>query len=175
MLTTQVTMSVVVTGNVLGTTANPLQTSPVNAKTTNVGTSSDTGAGLVNEIVMAAAGTQTVTIAASGTLAVNLLTGQTNPLGENVVFARVKKVIIEHSSASLSSGVTVFGSGTNQFQGPLSAAATITLPASGGFAFWLPTATAWVVDGTHKTVQVVNNDAVNAATLSIEYFDGAKT
>ena len=115
--------------------------------------------------------TASFTLAAGATLVIDLVTGQTNPLNESITgadaFAKIRMVIIEHSLGSLSSGVTAFGSGSNQFQGPLSASATVTLAATDIFTFGSQTAAGWTVDGTHKTIQIVNNDGTNAATLRV--------
>ena len=76
-------------------------------------------------------------------------------------------VFVEHDAASLSSGVVAFGSGSDQFQGPLSVAATITLPPGGRFLLSLPTVAGWTVDATHKTLCIVNSDMTDAATVRL--------
>lgn len=111
----------------------------------------------------------TLTIPASGTTTLNLVTGLTNPAGEAVVLAHCKAVFIEHDAASLSTGgITSFGGGSNDFQGVWSASDKATLLPGRWTAFGMPaTDTGITVDATHKNVALVNLDAVNAATVNV--------
>ena len=111
----------------------------------------------------------------SGTTTLNLLSGLTNPLGEAIAaFGHVYAVIIEHDPASLATaGITVFGGGSDDFQGPFDAGNFATLTPGQGLAFLVNAAmTPWVVDGTHKNIAIVNLDAtaLHTATVNVAIF-----
>lgn len=154
-------------GSVKGTTANTNLSSPVAINRTSAYTQISTYP--INQMIDK--GSSTFTIAASTTLAIDLTTGQTNPLGESIAsalaFAKVRYIFIEHDSASLSTQIVCLGSGSNQFQGPLSAAATVTLKPGERFQAESATTAGWTVDGTHKTVQVVNSSGTQSATVRL--------
>jgi hypothetical protein len=154
-------------GTVKGTSANSNLSSPIAINRANSYTQISTYP--INQVIDK--GSSTFTIAASTTLTIDLTTGQTNPLGESIAsslaFAKVRYIFIEHDSASLSTSIVAFGSGSNQFQGPLSAAATITLKPGERFEQESATTAGWTVDGTHKTIAVVNSSATQSATVRL--------
>lgn len=113
-----------------------------------------------------------ITVAGGVTTTLDLTTGLTNPLNESINgsldFAKILGVLIEHDPASISSSITVFGGGSNDFQGPLAAGNKPTLNPAEWFAFGKPSSvTGWTVDGTHKNVAVLNNDGTDAATVNV--------
>jgi hypothetical protein len=156
-----------IVGTVKGTTANSSLSSPIAINRTGSYTQISTYP--INQMIDK--GSSTFTIAASTTLAIDLTTGQTNPLGESIAsslaFAKIRYVFIEHDAASLSTGIVAFGSGSNQFQGPLSAAATVTLVPGERFQAESATTAGWTVDGTHKTIQIVNSSGTQSATVRL--------
>lgn len=151
-------------GDATGTAAN----STLTATLIDVVTCSLTGSGKQAYI-------GTTTLAVSGNATLNLLSGLTNPLGEAIAaFGHVFGVLIEHDSASLATaGITVFGGGSNDFQGPLSALATATLTPGQAIAFLTPASgTGWATSGTVKNIKLVNLDAtaLHTATVNVSVF-----
>jgi hypothetical protein len=118
---------------------------------------------------------QTV-IAVSGSLQIDLTTGRVNPLNESISgtdkFATVLAAWVEHDLTSLATaGITAFGGGTNEFQGPKAAADKDTLLPGEWTAFGKSESiTGWTVDGTHKRVDVVNLDATLLHTATVNIF-----
>lgn len=113
-----------------------------------------------------------ITVSGGATTTLDLTTGLTNPLNESINgsldFAKVLGVFIEHDAASISSGITVMGGGSDDFQGPLAAGDKPTLAPGEWFAFGMPaSSTGWTVDGTHKNIAIVNNDGTDAATVNV--------
>lgn len=167
MNTVNIVSAVNFTGRVTGTAASSAVTAPVAVRMVSTLTQDSTAK--IDQILDKA--TSSFTLAAGATLTIDLTTGQVNPLNESIAgaaaFSKVRFVVCRHESESEASSVTAFGSGSNQFQGPLSAAAAITLLPGESFDLGSPTAAGWTVDGTHKTLQVVNNDGTNDATLRL--------
>jgi len=160
--------TVSIKGNVQGTTDTPSRTATINIARSDSFTAS--GTVLINQVLDKATVAQT--LAAGATLTIDLTTGQTNPLGESIsgagAFAKVREIYIAHDGTSLSSGIVAYGAASNSFQAKLSSAATITLKAGEYDKQTSYTAAGMTVDSTHKTLQIVNSDGTNAAT--IRYF-----
>ncbi len=158
-------LNVFLSGLAKGTTANANQRSSISRVLPSAFTASGTGATLCSNVIDKATVAQT--LAGGGTVAIDLSSFTVNPFSEPAqTFATVRVIYIEHSTGSLSSGISAFAAvAGNSFQGPLSAAGTITLPAGGDLLWRSRTVTGWVVDATHKNFYIVNNDGVNAATI----------
>ncbi len=169
--TVQITRNLSITG-VMNTTDG--LNYAVATRSITTGDSATSGATKIDQIIDAASRLNVHTLAAGATLTINLLTGTDNPVGANAVFARVKSLFIEHSAASLASGVTAFDAASDAFQGPLVTGATMDLLPGEFIDLCSPTTVGWVVDATHKNLAIVNNDIVNAATLRF-YIDGVST
>lgn len=121
----------------------------------------------------AATGTA-LTIAGAATTTLDLTTGLLSPLGESITgsldFASVYAVFIYHDIASLSTtGITVFGGASNDFQGPLAALDKPTLLPGDFFGFGrvASVSAGWTVDGTHKNIAITNLHATLAATVRV--------
>lgn len=117
----------------------------------------------------------TLTVAVGGTTTLNLLSGLTDPLGEAIsAFGHVYAFVLEHDPASLStSGITVFGGGSNEFQGPWAAGDKATLTPGQAIAFLVnETKTSWATSGTVKNIAIVNLDAtaLHTATVNVAIF-----
>jgi hypothetical protein len=117
------------------------------------------------------------TISASGDASINL-TSLTDILGTSAVsLARVKDLSVNLLSEAQDAtygtnctSITLGDSGTDDWVtqshgGGLGATSTFDLPNGGNLAASFPTAAGNVVDGTHKYLYVVNNDASNAAKV----------
>jgi hypothetical protein len=148
MISVATNLSVTITGNVQGIGTDTTRSNGISSRNDFNGTQGGTGSTLVDEVLDLASNDRSITIAASATTTVDLTSGETDPLGGAVVFARIRRMIFIHPLESLASSVTVFNAASNAFQGPLSAA------------------------GTQKNIKILNNDATNAATFSY-YADGA--
>jgi hypothetical protein len=154
-------------------------TGTVKGTSTSPGLKADVGAtarcdftGTGKMVYDAATDGATLTVGAGATVTLNLQSGLTSPLGEAITgaldFAAVFAVWVHHDRASLSSGITVLGGGSNDFQGPWSAGDKPTLAPKQGVAFVTEAdGTGWTVDATHKNIAIVNNDGVNAATVRV--------
>jgi hypothetical protein len=100
-------------------------------------------------------------------------TADDSPLGESIsgalAFAQVYWLAVEHDAASLASSVRVFDqTSTNLFLGFLNAGAKITLLPGEGFGFVVRAdKTGRVVDATHRKIDLINLDGVNAATVRV--------
>lgn len=76
-----------------------------------------------------------------------------------------------HSSTSAASSITVGNAAANQWTPfGIGATTTFTFKPGEGVVFIAPTSTGLPVDGTHKSLKVLNNDGVNAATYEIGAF-----
>lgn len=143
-----------------GTTAAPNLRSPLNG----VSRVSFSGSG---KMVY----TGTTTLAVSGTTTLNLRSGLTSPLNEAIVFAKIYALMIEHDVDSLAdAGITVFGGGSDDFQGPKAAGDKDTLLPGQSVAYWCDAAgSGWTVDNTHKNIALVNLDAtlLDVATVNV--------
>jgi hypothetical protein len=130
-----------------------------------------------------ACSTAPLSINPSATVTLNLLTGATgllDPLGQAIStapFVHVFALLVWHDPASLSSGVSAFGGASgNLFQGPLGAASILTLGPGQRFAFSTDTGLAgFLVDGTHKNVDLTNNDATALHVATVRVFIMGKT
>ena len=160
------TADMILGGLAKGTPANADQRSSISRRVPYRPTSSAASAAVkVNNVIDRASIAQS--LAPAGTVAIDLTTFTVNPFSEAAqVFSTVRVIYIEHVTGSLSSGISVFNAGAgNSFQGPVSAAGTITLAPGEDQMFRSRTVTGWVVDATHKNFYIVNNDAINAATI----------
>jgi hypothetical protein len=106
-------------------------------------------------------------IAASGTLDIDLAGALTDILGQATVFSAVKAVLLVADAANVNN--VVYGNGTNPFVGPLSSgAATFTALPGGGFIWINPSAAGWpVVAGTGDIVRLANSGAGTPVTGTI--------
>lgn len=109
------------------------------------------------------------TIAASGTLDLDLAGSLTDVFGSVITFARVKAVLIVPASTSTASGFKVGAAAVNQFYGFFNAATDAEkVDATGVFFKSRTDATAWpVTAGTGDLLRVTNLDAANAAVLNV--------
>jgi hypothetical protein len=137
------------------------------------------GAGAVNEVYW-----NVLTVGAGASTTLDLSAGLADVLGQTFGFARVKAfmvwllstattdTLVDGTVGTACSGVTIGNAATNPWAGtgyPVSdqATGTITL-ANGEKRGWARgDATGWVVDGTHKSLKVLNNDGAVAAKLVI--------
>lgn len=172
MISVATNLSVTITGNVMGIGTDTTRSNGISSRNDFNGTQAGSGSSLVDEVLDLASNDRSITIAAAATTTVDLTSGQTDPLGGAVAFARIRRLIFLHPLESLASSITIFNAASNSFQGPVSAAGTVTLFPGEGFCFWTMSPTGRVVDGTHKNIKILNNDATNAATVSY-YADGA--
>jgi hypothetical protein len=70
--------------------------------------------------------------------------------------------------SSQASSVTFGGAGTSPWIGPFgTSTSTITIPKGGIGSFYRLNSDYWSVGSTNKNLQIVNNDAVNSATVLI--------
>jgi hypothetical protein len=154
------TLAAYFSGRAKGIPTNANAQSPLVAAVNVSLSSTGTGATKANEAV----GPEDRTLAASANESLDL-SSYTNTLGETAkAVTKVRAVQIEHLSTSLASGIVV-GNGTNPFGGLLTTnTATFTLAPGQGVIMYSPTTAGMTVDGTHKTIKVLNSDAVNAAT-----------
>lgn len=120
-----------------------------------------------------------LSIAASGNQVLDL-TALTDTLGNALSFAGIKAIFIQLlGTADLApdgvttgngcTGITVGNNATNPFSAPISDQATGTITFVNGeqFGRGRDSAAGWTVDATHKSLKIVNNDAVNAAKVLI--------
>lgn len=117
----------------------------------------------------------TLTVGVSSTTTLNLLSGLTNPLGEAISsFGHVFAVLVEHDLASLATaGVTAFGGGSNDFQGPWSGGSKATLQVGECVVFLTDESKAgWATSGTVKNIALTNLDAtaLHTATVNVAVF-----
>jgi hypothetical protein len=135
------------------------------------------GVGAVNEAYW-----NVLTVGAGANTTLDLSAALTDVLGQTFGFARVKAfmvwllaaadTLVDGTVGTACSGVTLGNAATNPWAGtgyPVSdqATGTITL-ANGERRGWARgDATGWVVDGTHKSLKVLNNDGAVAAKLVI--------
>jgi hypothetical protein len=97
------------------------------------------------------------------------LTSLADAFGDVVNFARVKAIIVVNKSTANS--ITV-GNATNPFEGWISAAGTITIPASTAtneswFAFSTPNATAFAVTAGSADELEITNDGATASIVEV--------
>jgi len=93
----------------------------------------------------------------------------TNAFGQTVTFADVKAIYIENTSDDSGTTITVGNAASNQFTGPLGAAAhTLTIPQGGFILLAADLADVWTVTaGTGDLLKVLNDDGANTATYKI--------
>lgn len=112
-----------------------------------------------------------VNIAISSSTTIDL-TSLTNILQQSgVSLARVKfyqfrllSVDDDPVYGTLCSSVTIGNAASNSQQFNLSAAATMDVKTGGDATYFDPSASGYVVDGTHKNVKIVNNDATSGGS-----------
>jgi hypothetical protein len=126
-------------------------------------TSTDTGTSLAN---LAWGPYQSSTLAASADTTVDLTSFSDIFNTSGKTMARIRQIIIVHSSASLASSIAVFGAASNGID-PYGLATARTLKPGDTIVYDFAATTGLVVDATHKNFRYKNNDAVNAATWSV--------
>jgi hypothetical protein len=171
MNTVRLTKNFGITGTVIGTTANPVLSSRINAQNVTTATQAGTAGALVSQVYDYASGTNYKTIALSTTLTLDLTSGLLNPLGEAIVFSKIKSVYIEHISTSTAVSIKCFAAASNAFQGPLNTANYVTLLPGESIYLQSYTTAGWTVDGTHKNLSILNNSGSASALVRI-YIDG---
>ncbi len=161
-------------GFVLGASANPDRSCPIQIKgASNYAASGTTGQpGFVNQIVDRA--TEIFTIATAATLDVSLLAGggEIDPLGDPAAFTKVREFYLEHSPTSLAvDGIKLALAATSAFVGPISgtSSAVTLLP---GEVYHVKTASSagWTVNSTQKVVRLINLDTTASHVASYRLF-----
>lgn len=164
--------NVSIVGKVTGTPLNPVAYSRINVQLNNGEASNLTGGALVNLIYDMASGSNYLTIPISTTVNLDLTSGLVDPLNVSILFGKVKGIYLEHLSGSgATSGVKFFGAGSNAFQGPLSAAGTLTFLPGESQLLQSYTANGWTVGSTNKIIAINNLSSTSAAFVRI-YIDG---
>jgi hypothetical protein len=109
------------------------------------------------------------TIAASGTLDLDLAGSLADVFGATLTFARVKAVLVTFQSDNTGSEVGVGAAASNQFYGFFNAATDQEkVHSSGCFFKWRADATGWAVTaGTGDLLRVTNLDGTNAAKINV--------
>jgi hypothetical protein len=109
------------------------------------------------------------TIAASGTLSLDLAGSLTDLFGNTITFARIKGVYIQFASTNTASDVTVGGAASNPATLFFADATDkINIQKTGSFLISRTDATGWpVTAGTGDILKIANNDSGNAAILQI--------
>jgi hypothetical protein len=133
-----------------------------------------TGAGQINEVYAAL-----LTIAASGNQVLDL-TALIDTLGNAWAATGIKSIFIQLLGATDTApdgvtvgngctGITVGNNATNPWSAAISDQATGTITLANGAQFGRARydAAGWVVDATHKSLKILNNDAVNPALVLI--------
>ncbi len=150
------------TGTATGTAASPTLAAVIN------GVARVTMAATGNMVYV---GTTTLTLSANTTL--DLTTGLTSPLNENIAganaFDKIYGVFISHDLDSVAAtGITAFGGASNDFQGPWAAGDKATLMPGAWTGFgWDASGDGWDVDATHKNIKLVNLDAALTASIAV--------
>ena len=171
MNTVRLTKNFGITGTVTGTTANPRLSSRINAQNVTTATQAGTAGALINQVYDFASGTSYKTIALSTLLTLDLTSGLLDPLGEALVFGKVKGIYIEHISTSTAVSIKCFAAASNAFQGPLNTANYVTLLPGENIYLQSYSTAGWTVDATHKNLAILNNSGTNSALVRI-YIDG---
>lgn len=124
--------------------------------------SNGTGADQANAVYL-----DKFSIAASGSLNIDLAGTLTDRLGNPLVFTAVKAILLIADGTNVNN--LIYGNGTNPFVGPLSAgSATITLEPGGCALLLTPSAGGWaVVAGTGDVIKLANSGAGSAVTGTI--------
>ena len=109
------------------------------------------------------------TIAASGTLDLDLAGSLADVFGNTLTFARVKGIYVGFQSDNTASEVAVGGAAANQFYGFANAATDkVKVHKSGFLLLYRADATAWpVTAGTGDILRITNLDGSNSAKLNI--------
>lgn len=106
-------------------------------------------------------------IAASGTLDIDLSGSLTDPLGASVVFAKVDAIILV-ASASNTNNVVIGAAASNQFVGPFGAAThTIAVRPGGEITLWASGAGWSVTAGTADILRLANSGAGSAVVFDL--------
>lgn len=110
----------------------------------------------------------TNTLAASGTVDVDLAGTLTDALGAALTFARVKAIFIR-AAVGNTNNVVLGGAASNQFVGPFGAAAhTIAVKPGGFLGMVAPDATGWpVTAGTGDLLRIANSGAGTGVTYDV--------
>jgi hypothetical protein len=145
----------------------------IGGKTTNSGTlawqlgaalTNGTGAGKARYIYV-----WTGTIAGAATQDFDLAGALTDFFGNTITFAKVKGIVLTHSSSTTATSVSLDGSVTNAFKTYLGGT-NPTVKVNNGYSFALmgSDATGYAVTaGTGDVLRVLNNDGTNTATVSL--------
>ena len=123
-----------------------------------------TGSGKVNQ---AFHDTRTLALGASEEL--DLAGSLTNSFGATITFADIKFILIQNTSTTSGTTITVGNAVATQFTGPLGAAAhTVTIPENGFYAIGATNANVWTVGvGSSDKLKILNDDAALSATYKI--------
>lgn len=167
MNTVQVNVNVGLSGSFKGTSDNPDRRSPLGLTAQQAMTQGGTGATFCNQAIDLTKVDQTV----AGATTVNLdlrNPGATvlNPLGEQITstnsnqFAKVRVLRFQHSSGSTAaSGIRLFASTTDSFQGLLATGDSLTLKPGESITLESYTVAGMGVDATHRNFTYQNLDA----------------
>jgi hypothetical protein len=143
--------------------------------------SSGVGVGAMDRLAVlrcsiAASGTYNIDVSA-GTASGGTPTAVVDLNGAAITFARIKLLAIELvDAASGSTGVhtvPAVANGLSIYVGGIIRATGSGSGGEGGFLWWDRSAGGIVVDGTHKVISIVNDDASYAATLNVVIGGGA--
>lgn len=106
-------------------------------------------------------------IAASGTLNIDLSGSLTDRLGNPVVFTAVKAILLIADATNVNN--VIFGNGTNPFVGPFNAGAdTVTIEPGGFMLLMTPSAAGWAVGaGSSDVIKLANSSSGTAVTGTI--------
>lgn len=106
-------------------------------------------------------------IAASGTLNIDVAGSLTDRLGNALVFTAIKEIWVIADDSNTND--IVFGNGTNPFAGPLSAGTTtITLKPGNDMRFRNYSAAGWAITGaSNDVIKLANSGAGTAVTGTI--------
>lgn len=109
----------------------------------------------------------TVTIAASGTLELDLRGSMVNPIGGAAVFAKVKAIVVK-ARAGNTNNVVVGGAVSNPFVGPFGAVEdTIAVPPGGALVLLAPAA-GWAVGaGASDILKFANSSSGTGVTFDL--------
>lgn len=139
-------------------------------------TSTGAGANAINQ-----GNTKLYSISASSSTTIDLSAAITNFVNSSTAtFTRVKIIIIrllsttdDSVNGTAAASITFGNAASNQFVSQsgsgflLSTTGTYDVPNGGGHAFWCSNANGVVIDGTHKSLKILNNDAGVAATVEL--------
>lgn len=157
-------------GFVLGASANPDRSCPIQVKSpTSYAASGTIGQpGYVNQIIDKA--TEIYTLATGQTQDVSLLAGggEIDPLGDPAAFTKVREFYLEHSPTSLAlGGIKLALSVSSGFVGPYSGSTmAVTLLPGEVHHIKSASSTGWTVNSTQKVVRLINLDTTASHVAS---------